>query len=192
METGAWKCNALLGEGASLMEIATAGDLYIDQPWGDVAGKRGVERPKENVISLPLKKPRYSALIVEDDMSSMHMLDVALQATGQFVKLDWATSAEEAMRFLQGRMKSRRAHPYDLIIIDIFLDGRRTGVDLWNYLNEESLQSVPVVMTSGISEEKFADLMGRFTIMPKFLRKPFQMKRCMETINEAMNKPTWN
>jgi|GEM_PF-1242555 len=174
------------------MEFATAGETYIDRAWGDVGGKRGIERPKDNVISLPVKLPRYSALIVEDDMSTMHMLDVALQTTGQFVKLDWATSAEEAMRFLQARVKNGRPNPYDLIIIDIFLDGRRTGVDLWNYLNEESLQSVPVVMTSGISEEKFADLMGRFTIMPKFLRKPFQMKGCMDTINEAMNRQTWN
>jgi len=170
----------------------TTSDIYIEQPWGDVIGKRALERPKENVVTLPLKKPRYSALIVEDDMSSMHMLDVALQGTGQFVKLDWATSAEEAMRFLQGRMKNGRTHPYDLIIIDIFLDGRRTGVDLWNFLNEESLQSVPVVMTSGISEEKFADLMGRYSIMPKFLRKPFHMRGCIDTINEAMSKPTWN
>lgn len=174
------------------MELAIAGDTHADQAWGEVSGKRGLERPKENVISLPLKKPRFSALIVEDDMSSMHMLDVALQSTGQFTKLDWATSAEEAMRFLQGRMKGGRPLPYDLIIIDIFLDGRRTGVDLWNFLNEESLESMPVIMTSGISEEKFADLMGRYSIMPKFLRKPFQMRRCMDTINEALNRPTWN
>jgi response regulator of citrate/malate metabolism len=173
------------------MELATAGDI-IDRAWGDVSGKRGVERPKENVISFPLKKPRFSALIVEDDMSSMHMLDVALQSTGQFTKLDWATSAEEAVRFLQDRVKAGRPEPYDLIFIDIFLDGRRTGVDLWNFLNEESLQTVPVIMTSGISEDRFAELMGRYTIVPKFLRKPFQMSRCMETINDAMNRPTWN
>lgn len=173
------------------MELAIAGDA-TDRAWGDVCGKRGLKRPKENVVSLPLRKPRFSALIVEDDMGSMHMLDVALQSTGQFSRLDWATNAEEAMRFVEARMKSGRPLPYDLIVIDIFLDGRRTGVDFWHFLNKESLQSVPVIMTSGISEERFADLMGRSSIMPKFLRKPFRMRRCLDTINEAMTLPTWN
>ena len=84
-------------------------------------------------------------------------------------------------------MKGERLRPYDLIVIDIFLDGRETGVDLWDHLNEESLQDVPVIMTSGISEERFADLMGKYSIMPKFLRKPFQMEACIDTITQALN-----
>ncbi len=164
----------------------------MDQAWGEISGKRGVERPKENVVQLPVKRPRFSALIVEDDMGSMHMLDVALQSTGQFSKLDWATSAEEAVRLMERRKNSGRSQPYDLIIIDIFLDGRRSGVDLWKFLHEEKLQDIPVIMTSGISEDKFAELMGANAVVPKFLRKPFQMRHCMDTISEAMQRPTWN
>lgn len=174
------------------MESTEVEGVQIDPTWEDL------EEPKEEpgiqtgakVISLPLRRRKHSALIVEDDMTSIYAIDVALQQTGQFAKLDWASSAEEAMNYIKKRVQNGRVMPYDLIIIDIFLDGRRTGVDLWHYLHEENMQHVPVIMTSGISEERFAHLMGRYSIMPKFLKKPFAMRRCVEAIGEALNRHT--
>ena len=152
-------------------------------------GSEGKEQASSNVISLPLARRKHSALIVEDDMTSIYVLDLALRQTGLFAHLDWATSAEEAMSYIGKRMRSGRRLPYDLVIIDIFLDGVRTGVDLWQFLNESNVQNMPVIMTSGISEDRFTQLMGRYYIMPKFLKKPFKMQSCITAIEESLNKP---
>lgn len=170
------------------MDPGLAGFVGENTSWG-ATGKR--DQPKEagNVVSLPLKRRKHSALIVEDDMTSIYVLDLALQQTGQFAKLDWATSAEEAMGYISRRLQAGKTTPYDLIIIDIFLDGRRTGVDLWQYLCEANIQHVPVIMTSGISEQRFAQLMGRYAVAPKFLKKPFKMQVCIDTIEAALHQP---
>jgi response regulator of citrate/malate metabolism len=170
---------------------ASIGEIYDEYYWGDVVGRRQIGKLQDTGKVLPEAKPSYSALIVEDDLSASHMIDVVLQSTGQFSRVDWVTSAEEAARMIRKSKKSSRVDPYNLIIIDIFLDGRETGVDLLNYLNEESLQQVPVIMTSGISEARFSELIGPYTIMPTFLQKPFQMRRCVQAIARAMNEPSW-
>lgn len=164
------------------------GQTPVGSAWSDAVGLRGADE-KKNILPFSGKKRKHSALIVEDDMASIYMIDVALQRTGQFSTLDWATSAEEAVNYIKKRMRAGKGLPYDLIIIDIFLDGKKTGVDLWQHLYEENLHKVPVIMTSGISEKRFSDLMGRYSVVPKFLKKPLQLDRCVETIGEALNQP---
>lgn len=173
------------------MESGFASQFGLGHSWGDPF--HAPPRKKEEgarVLSLPLKRRKYSALIVEDDMTSIYLLDVALNQTGQFAKLDWATSAEEAMGYITKRQQQGKNMPYDLVIIDIFLDGRRTGVELWQYLQANSLPEMPVIMTSGISEQRFQQLMSRYAKQPTFLKKPFAMDQCVETITNALRVPT--
>jgi len=168
--------------------LDVAEGIYVDQSWGDVLGRRRLGRANENAFSLSVRRPRRSALIVEDDVSIAHLAGVALRGAGHFSRVDWATSVEEAMGYLQRQAVNGKSWCYDLIFIDVYLDGRETGVDLWKYLNKESLQNVPVVMTSSMLEKSFSEILGHYPIMPKFLKKPFQMGTCIEAISEAMNK----
>jgi len=154
----------------------------------DKKNTRDEKENKKNVLPFSTKKRKFSALIVEDDMASIYLIDVALQKTGQFMRMDWATSAEEAINYIKKRIKNGQENPYDLIIIDIFLDGKKTGLDLWQYLYEENLQNIPVIMTSSISEKRFSDLMGRYSIMPHFLKKPFHLQVAEEMVGEILSK----
>ncbi len=148
-------------------------------------------RDDKKVPPLASKKHKYSALIVEDDMAITNMIDEAMRSTGMFAQLDWATSSEEARSYIRKRLSQGKKVPYDLIVLDVFLEGHETGIDLWQEMFEE-IQEVPIIMTSSISENRFSHLVGQYAIMPTFLKKPFNIKSCVNSIGEALNRPRWN
>ena len=125
------------------------------------------------------KHKAYRALIVEDDEELGNILDLVLRSIHTNIQIDWAPSAEEAFDCLKRRARSSDKIPYDLIIADIFLEGEETGLDFWRNCCE-SFPEIPLVVTSGISSEKFFHSIGRDAIAPPYLAKPFSIKACKQ------------
>ena len=132
-----------------------------------------------------------SVLIVEDDTTSVFLMKLALNKAGSFAAFDWVSNAKEALAHIKARSQNGRRRPYDLIIIDIFLEGKETGIELWERLSRQDLHMFPVLLTSSISEGRFSQLVGSQRLAPRYLRKPFLVDACAKTITDLLNQPAW-
>ncbi|GGN07453.1 hypothetical protein GCM10010967_48800 [Dyadobacter beijingensis] len=117
---------------------------------------------------------KYRVLIVEDEFIVANDLRVILQQAGYEVS-GVAASAEEADELIQA------AKP-DLVLLDIRLDGQRSGIDLARKLKEENLAFVYISANSSqeiLEEAKRTDPYG-------FIVKPFRKKDLLVTIDIAL------
>lgn len=126
-----------------------------------------------------------SVFVVEDDLELSAVIDRILISIDSTLKLEWATSAEEAIRTLEKRSKTRTGDPYDLMICDIFLEGARTGLDLWKYCHAQ-YPKMKIVIISGIELDKLSDLLGSDEPAPLFLSKPFSVIDCSNLLERLL------
>ena len=127
-----------------------------------------------------------SVYVVEDDIELSTVMDRVLKSINRDVSLDWSTSAEEAIQNIRTAAKMGIVRPYDLIIVDVFLDGSQNGLDLWNLCKQE-YPEIPVVLTSASRlESLFSDENGDMDI-PIFLQKPFSMSECKQLFKSLLN-----
>jgi DNA-binding NtrC family response regulator len=114
-------------------------------------------------------------LIVEDDHACETILKQVVHSVDPDARVDWVDSAEAAaLTIVQERTKGA---PYNLVIADIFLTGKLTGVDLWK-IYEEFSPSPPIVLTSSLSIPRFFDTVGTGPEVPAYLPKPFYAEEC--------------
>jgi DNA-binding NtrC family response regulator len=125
-----------------------------------------------------------SVLVIEDDVSSDLILREILMGISKDMKVTSINNAEEALRHLAHETAAHRA--YDLIVADIFLSGKATGIDLWAACRE-LLPRTPVLMTSGISMLQFFATIGRDEIAPSFLPKPYELTECRHLIRSMLS-----
>ncbi|HEU4740996.1 MAG TPA: response regulator [Meiothermus sp.] len=116
-------------------------------------------------------------LVVDDDPSLRHLLDVLLSATGhQIVE---AGSAAEALKFL-------REHTPDMIIVDVTLPDL-DGISLVNRVkNVGRLKEVPVVVITGGSPD--LETHAKFVGAEAFLQKPVTNKALRETVGAILSE----
>ncbi len=114
-----------------------------------------------------------SVLIVEDDLALRPLWERAFLAKA--VKIDWATSMEEAEQYI--RVRFNNGIPYHLVIADISLEGKGTGIDLWNRYGEEASNFV-FVTGLPISKQAFHTLLNYG--YPPYFKKPLTAKKCLE------------
>lgn len=112
-------------------------------------------------------------LIIEDDYGLQTALTRALRKMNPDINIEWVSSADEALGLL-GNTDLSTDERYDLIISDIFLPGKLSGLQLWEAC-EATRQSTPVLLMSGMGVEEFFRAIGRNTIAPPFLPKPFAL-----------------
>lgn len=153
-----------------------------------VATARSFEdnQPSRRLQAIRQIPPRI--LIVEDDLELKVVMDRVLDAIAPGAEVDWVTSTEEAMDLLRDRRFStgKRSKPYDLLIADIFLEGESTGLDLYRLCQQE-LFDMPIMVTSGMSAEKFFQAVGPNMISPPFLQKPFLYGECAQMIQGVLD-----
>lgn len=118
-----------------------------------------------------------SVFVVEDDLELSAVIDRILISIDSTLKLEWATSAEEAISTLEKKAKTKSGNPYDLMICDIFLEGARTGLDLWKYCHSH-YPTMKIVVISGIELTKLKALLDSEEANPIFLSKPFSVSDC--------------
>lgn len=127
-----------------------------------------------------------SVYVVEDDIELSTVIDRVLKSIDQKVSLDWSTTAEEAMQKIDAAWKKGENRPYDLIIIDMFLDGSQNGLDLWNLCRKE-YPEIPIVLTSSSQLGSFFESEKEPVDMPIFLQKPFSMNECKILFKNLLN-----
>jgi DNA-binding NtrC family response regulator len=117
-------------------------------------------------------------LVVEDDVDLKVILERILLKIDPALKYEWVTTAEEAA------VELRRDH-YALVIADFTLEGKGTGIDLWE-LVQERYPHIPFMMMSALDVEMFFKLVGRNRTCPIFLPKPFYSGECRQVIESLL------
>ncbi|MDT3402019.1 sigma 54-interacting response regulator [Mucilaginibacter terrae] len=113
-------------------------------------------------------------LIVEDEFVVANALRLTLEQAGYMVS-GIASSAEEADQLLQIQRP-------DLVLLDIQLNGKRSGIDLAAKLNEDDIAFIYLSANSSqkiLEEAKATDPYG-------FLVKPFREKDMLVTLDIAL------
>lgn len=131
------------------------------------------------------KNPGRSVFVVEDDLELSAVIDRILISIDSTLKLEWATSAEEAISTLEKRSKTKSENPYDLMICDIFLEGARTGIDLWKYCRSQ-YPTMKIVVISGMELDKLEGLLESDEQAPIFLSKPFSVSDCSNLLERLL------
>ncbi|MFA6236022.1 MAG: response regulator [Bacteriovorax sp.] len=126
-----------------------------------------------------------SVFVVEDDLELSAVIDRILISIDSTLKLEWATSAEEALSTLEKRSKTKAGNPYDLMICDIFLEGARTGLDLWKFCRAH-YPDMKIVIISGIELDKLTALLDSEEPAPLFLSKPFSVSECSNLLERLL------
>ena len=129
-------------------------------------------------------------LVVEDDQELSTVMDRILKSIDETISLEWATSAEDAIVLLKKMAETtpQAGKSYDLVVVDIFLDGKRTGIDLWHTC-QKLLPNVPVLVTSALSLDKFFAAVGSDSITPPYLQKPFSPRECKQAFEGILKLP---
>lgn len=117
-------------------------------------------------------------LIVEDDITLEPFWMTAVHKVDPRAEITWVVSEKDAEREIRHSLKKKA--PFDLIIIDLFLAGPQTGIDLWEVAGE-GLRS-KMILTSGIHPEKFRRYFDDLSVAPPFLQKPYSLAECVETL----------
>ena len=130
-------------------------------------------------------KQRKSVYVIEDDIEMSTIIDRVLKSIDPSIILDWSTSAEEAIQKIQSALKKGVKKPYDLIITDVLLDGSRSGIDFWQFCQNE-FSKIPIVVTSACSKDS---LFKTSTPLPKsliFLQKPFSISESKKLFKKLL------
>ncbi len=125
-------------------------------------------------------------LVVEDDHEMCALVAGVIFSIDAEAEVDWASSAERA-RALLARRAVRKESPYDLVLVDIFLEGEASGLDFWKDLQQQ-LPEVPIVMTSCMPMHKFFTAVGPGVVAPPFLEKPFKPAECRRVFQALLNE----
>ena len=124
-------------------------------------------------------------LIVEDQFIEANNLRLILDRAGYTV-IPIASSFAEAIEMLD-------RHKPDMVLLDIYLEGSLTGIDVAKILNS---RNIPFVYLSANSNRKIF-LSAKATKPYGFLVKPFRQRDVLATLevafelNEVMQKPAF-
>lgn len=133
-------------------------------------------------ISVPrLKK----VLLIEDDPSLKEVFHALLAGIDENIQMDWVTNAEEAIDELEESSRLRGSRPFDLVISDVFLDGKFTGVDFWR-LCRKVYPNLPVVVVSSLPSAKLFDFIEESQSAIRFLQKPLDLSECKKKFQEFL------
>ena len=135
----------------------------------------------KNIPNRPLQ-----VFVLEDDLELSTVIEKVLRSIHPDIHLDWVTSAESAINQLHSIAHTAAILPYDLIVADIFLDGKRTGLDFWQVC-QEYFPSTPILITSALSLDRFFAAVGKHSISPPYLQKPFSLLECKNTLESMIS-----
>jgi len=123
--------------------------------------------------------------VVEDNPAVLSMIETALELHGHSVE-----AHSNSLSFLSALQKAKRIPPYDLVLVDLFLD-ERSGTDLIEALRSRTTSSpglpprvIPAILISAAEENTLAPIRIRYPNLP-ILRKPFKMQELISLISRV-------
>ena len=130
------------------------------------------------------RKTARKVLIVEDDLFLAAIVGRAVYDINADSDIDWATSLEQALEKMIKGIDQIGQSPYELVIADIMLNGRGTGLDLWKVFCR-TYPHVPVMIMSSLPQHEVFDAIGAEAQSNlNFLKKPFSMGDLKTNIKE--------
>jgi DNA-binding NtrC family response regulator len=118
-------------------------------------------------------------LIVEDDVTLQPFWNTAIRKVDSKTEIVWVTEERAAEKALKESERTGRS--FDLIITDLFLEGQRTGIDLFEQCAQDN--RTRMLLTSGIHPAKFQRYFGSdVEKAPPFLQKPYSFGECVEVL----------
>ena len=112
--------------------------------------------------------------ILEDQPDILELLTIALGLAGHCAyPYSTGTSLVETLFSQQSKQAPL---PYDLLIIDLYLPGRPSGLEVINSIHQHiPLGTLPIILTSATSYSGLIDLQAQLPNVT-VLRQPFQLK----------------
>ncbi len=129
-------------------------------------------------------KSNPQILIVEDDLTTEPLWEHIIRLASPNASFDWATSALEAEQNIEDL--AQKGLYYDLVISDIFLEGEKSGVDLWK--DYQGPLKGRMIIISSIDQKQFAEYCGDIKNLPIYIRKPLQVGDCIETVYNILQE----
>jgi DNA-binding NtrC family response regulator len=124
---------------------------------------------------------RRRILIVEDDVTAEPLWRHIFNEVSPDVIYRWVGNADAAEYLI--RKRASQGMPFDLVISDIFLNGQRTGIDLWQKMSP----MVPhFLLVSVLAPEKLYRLIGESPEVPRYFQKPLNPKICVDVLSEML------
>ena len=123
--------------------------------------------------------------VVEDNPAVLSMIETALTFHGYSVE-----TYNNSSSFFSALEKSERIPPYDLVLVDLFLD-ERLGTDLIEALRGsitlspgQHTQVIPAILISAAEENTLTPIRKRYPNLP-ILRKPFRVQELISLISKV-------
>lgn len=116
--------------------------------------------------------PRF--LIVDDDITSEAIWEVIIRGVHPRATMDWAIGYSDACEKIRNSRVTGR--PFNAVIVDIFLSGSKTGLDLWNDFN--GILDQRMIIISSIEPAKLKSYLSKSDHSPMYLKKPIVPGEC--------------
>ena len=126
--------------------------------------------------------PRPHILIVEDDPFSQKLFTNIINNTYENLNISIVSNYEQARDLLLSNKKIK------LAIIDIYLEGEKSGIDLLKFIKFSHPNTI-VIITSSLTKDKAFDMMSSFDNLPTYLQKPFSPNECQTVLKNL--KPSF-
>jgi DNA-binding response OmpR family regulator len=134
-----------------------------------------------------IKQPER-ILVVEDNVSMLLLIQKAIFNVRPKAEIFSAVSLEEAFTILIKNANIEEKNPYELIIADIFLEGNKTGLDLWRVLRG-TYPTIPIVVITSLEEEKvMSTLLDHEKNAMIYFKKPFMISELQAKIQEVLSQ----
>lgn len=125
-------------------------------------------------------------LVVEDDLSLQPIWVEIFRRCSPTIQLDWAVSCETAQKMIR-KANDDKSH-FDLIVVDLFLAGSRTGMDLI-HSSEVAQSKARTMLVSSAETAKIRDFYGDPLLATQIISKPFSVKECERAIRKILHIP---
>lgn len=126
--------------------------------------------------------------ILEDQSDILELLMTALELAGhRAYPYSTGTSLVETLFIPQSK---HAPLPYDLLIIDLYLPGTPSSLEVINSIHQHIPPgALPIILTSATSQSELADLQAQLPAVT-VLRQPFHLKDLLALIERRAISPT--
>ena len=134
------------------------------------------------------EKIHMKIAILEDQPAILELLTTALELAGHH-----AYPYRIGTLLVETLFTSQSKHaplPYDLLIIDLYLPGTLSGLEVINSIHQHIPSgTLPIILTSATSQSELTDLQAYLPTVT-VLRKPFHLKDLLALIERRALSPT--
>jgi DNA-binding NtrC family response regulator len=120
-------------------------------------------------------------LMIEDDVTMEPLWRYVIEVARPGAVIEWLTTGEAAEQRIR-QLGVNGGAGFSLIISDIFLNGDKTGLDIW-----ESSRTDSFILMSVLTPQRLATLaLNMRHPLPSYLQKPLDPDQCIETVRAML------